>query len=284
MKADGASVERLLDVADRPLVSVFLPDRLELIKGAPSLRRGHLDAFVAALWPARAQTRRAYAQSLAQRNALLEPPARRRGPRAGGLDARQLGRPARPSRPCADGRSRGRGRRDRVGVRAALRGARSRRRAGDRLPTALARVHARGARRRARRACRLRSRARLHRPRSPPRRRLDPASRPRAPRLRLPGPAAACAARLAAGRARGAGRAPRRAAGDAARRRHVRARRPPPPSARRPAARGRRAVGDHRDRPRAGPRLRRRTTSTASRSRPGRDRGGAGPSRPGVGA
>jgi DNA replication and repair protein RecF len=71
MKADGAPVERLLDVPDRPLVSVFLPDRLELIKGAPSLRRGHLDAFVAALWPARAQTRRTYAQSLAQRNALL---------------------------------------------------------------------------------------------------------------------------------------------------------------------------------------------------------------------
>jgi len=71
MKADGAPVERLLDVPDRPLVSVFLPDRLELIKGAPALRRGHLDAFVAALWPARTQTRRAYAQSLAQRNALL---------------------------------------------------------------------------------------------------------------------------------------------------------------------------------------------------------------------
>src|SRR5579875_2477718 len=71
MKADGAPVERLLDVPERPLVSVFLPDRLELIKGAPALRRGHLDAFVAALWPARAQTRRVYAQALAQRNALL---------------------------------------------------------------------------------------------------------------------------------------------------------------------------------------------------------------------
>ena len=55
----------------RPLVSVFLPDRLELIKGAPSLRRAHLDQFVAALWPARAATRRAYAQTLAQRNALI---------------------------------------------------------------------------------------------------------------------------------------------------------------------------------------------------------------------
>jgi len=71
MKVDGAPVERLLDVADRPLVSVFLPDRLELVKGAPSLRRAHLDQFVAALWPARAATRRAYAQALAQRNALL---------------------------------------------------------------------------------------------------------------------------------------------------------------------------------------------------------------------
>ncbi len=71
MRADGAPVPRLLDVAQRPLVSVFLPDRLELIKGAPSLRRAHLDQFVTALWPARAATRRAYAQSLAQRNALI---------------------------------------------------------------------------------------------------------------------------------------------------------------------------------------------------------------------
>jgi DNA replication and repair protein RecF len=71
MKADGAPVERLVDVVERPLVSVFLPDRLELVKGAPALRRAHLDQFVAALWPARTATRRAYAQALAQRNALL---------------------------------------------------------------------------------------------------------------------------------------------------------------------------------------------------------------------
>jgi DNA replication and repair protein RecF len=71
MRADGAQVERLLDVATRPLVSVFLPDRLELIKGAPSLRRAHLDQFIAAMWPARTATRRAYAQALAQRNALI---------------------------------------------------------------------------------------------------------------------------------------------------------------------------------------------------------------------
>ena len=70
-RADGATVERMLDVEQRPLVSVFLPDRLELIKGAPSVRRAHLDQSVAALWPSRAATRRAYAQTLAQRNALI---------------------------------------------------------------------------------------------------------------------------------------------------------------------------------------------------------------------
>jgi DNA replication and repair protein RecF len=71
MRVDGANVERLLEVSERPLVSVFLPDRLELIKGAPSLRRAHLDQLVAALWPARVATRRTYHQSLAQRNALI---------------------------------------------------------------------------------------------------------------------------------------------------------------------------------------------------------------------
>jgi DNA replication and repair protein RecF len=50
---------------------VFLPDRLELVAGTPSLRRAHLDQVVTALWPARAGTRRAYAAALAQRNALV---------------------------------------------------------------------------------------------------------------------------------------------------------------------------------------------------------------------
>jgi DNA replication and repair protein RecF len=71
MRVDGAPVERLVEVSERPLVSVFLPDRLELIKGAPALRRAHLDQLVGALWPGRVATRRAYAQSLAQRNALI---------------------------------------------------------------------------------------------------------------------------------------------------------------------------------------------------------------------
>lgn len=68
---DGAPVQRLADASVRPLVSVFLPDRLELITGTPSLRRAHIDQVLAALWPSRAGTRGAYGRALAQRNALL---------------------------------------------------------------------------------------------------------------------------------------------------------------------------------------------------------------------
>jgi DNA replication and repair protein RecF len=71
MSSDGAHVERLLDVDHRPLLSVFEPDRLELLKGPPSLRRAHLDQVVAAIWPLRADDRREYSRVLAQRNALL---------------------------------------------------------------------------------------------------------------------------------------------------------------------------------------------------------------------
>jgi DNA replication and repair protein RecF len=81
---DGAPLERLLDAPHRPLVSVFSPDRLELIKGAPRLRRAHIDQLVAALWPARAATRRSYGEALAQRNALLQ------RVRAGRADAQSL--------------------------------------------------------------------------------------------------------------------------------------------------------------------------------------------------
>jgi DNA replication and repair protein RecF len=86
LRVDGRAVNSLTGVDERPLVSVFLPERLELVKGPPSGRRAHLDRVVAALWPARAETRSAYLRALAQRNALL---ARIRGRRAGpaGLDA-----------------------------------------------------------------------------------------------------------------------------------------------------------------------------------------------------
>ncbi len=52
-------------------MSVFSPERLELLKGPPTLRRAHLDQLVAALWPPRVATRRDYSRALAQRNALI---------------------------------------------------------------------------------------------------------------------------------------------------------------------------------------------------------------------
>jgi DNA replication and repair protein RecF len=55
----------------RPAVSVFMPDRLALVKGPPASRRAHLDRLVTALWPGRAGHRAAYERVLGQRNALL---------------------------------------------------------------------------------------------------------------------------------------------------------------------------------------------------------------------
>jgi DNA replication and repair protein RecF len=71
LRVDGSPVDSLSTAAARPLVSVFLPERLELVKGAPSARRAHLDHVIAALWPNRAETRSAYSRALAQRNALV---------------------------------------------------------------------------------------------------------------------------------------------------------------------------------------------------------------------
>ncbi len=71
MGCDGAPVESLIELPQRPLLSVFMPERLELLKGPPSVRRAHLDQLVAAFWPLRDRDRRAYARVLAQRNSLL---------------------------------------------------------------------------------------------------------------------------------------------------------------------------------------------------------------------
>jgi DNA replication and repair protein RecF len=71
LRVDGGSVDNLSATAARPLVSVFLSERLELVKGAPAARRAHLDQLVVALWPSRAGTRAEYSRALAQRNALL---------------------------------------------------------------------------------------------------------------------------------------------------------------------------------------------------------------------
>jgi DNA replication and repair protein RecF len=59
------------DPDQRPLASVFHPDRLELVKGSPGHRRAHLDRFCGAVWPARADLRRRFGRTLAQRNALV---------------------------------------------------------------------------------------------------------------------------------------------------------------------------------------------------------------------
>jgi DNA replication and repair protein RecF len=71
VKLDGADLAGPAGSEARPLVSVFMPDRLDLVKGAPALRRAHLDQLVTALWPARAQNRSAYNRALSQRNALI---------------------------------------------------------------------------------------------------------------------------------------------------------------------------------------------------------------------
>jgi DNA replication and repair protein RecF len=71
LRVDGRPVDGPAGLSERPLVALFMPERLELVKGAPSARRAHLDQLVAALWPARADGRGAYSRALAQRNALL---------------------------------------------------------------------------------------------------------------------------------------------------------------------------------------------------------------------
>ncbi len=68
---DGSPAPPSTLTRNRPPVAVFSPDRLTLVKGPPAERRAHLDGFVAALWPSRAELRRRYGQVLAQRNALL---------------------------------------------------------------------------------------------------------------------------------------------------------------------------------------------------------------------
>jgi DNA replication and repair protein RecF len=68
---DGSPTDPATLARSRPPVAVFSPDRLALIKGPPAERRAHLDRFVAARWPRRADLRQRFGQALAQRNALV---------------------------------------------------------------------------------------------------------------------------------------------------------------------------------------------------------------------
>jgi DNA replication and repair protein RecF len=76
---DGSPADPPTLLRNRPPVAVFSPDRLALIKGPPAERRAHLDRFVAARWPTRADLRQRFGQALAQRNALLARLAADRG-------------------------------------------------------------------------------------------------------------------------------------------------------------------------------------------------------------
>ena len=68
---DGARIEQSEAILHRPMVTVFSPDRLELVKGPPAGRRAHLDSFISARWPSRSGIRSAFGRILAQRNALI---------------------------------------------------------------------------------------------------------------------------------------------------------------------------------------------------------------------
>ena len=142
--------------------SVFLPERLELVKGAPAARRAHLDQVVAALWPGRAETRAAL---LARARAAER--ARGADPRAGrrARRARRLGRRARRatgSRLMADRDEAVEGLRPLFAELAERLGLHGRRRAA--LPAALGGGRRGGARRRAGGAARGRPRRAASRP------------------------------------------------------------------------------------------------------------------------
>ena len=268
LQVDGAPVERLTDSPARPLVSVFLPDRLELVKGAPALRRAHLDQLVAG---AVAGARRATARST--RGRWRSATRCWRGCGRGASARRRAGRLGRGARALGHRAAR----RPRAAPWSAWpRGSRRWRASwGSTARPSCATGRGRRPRRRGASSAEL--------ARAPRESDLDRgftqhgphrddlalrARRARAERLRVPGRAAAGAAGAAAGRARGAGRRARRAAADAARRRHERARRRPPRAARR--APGRRRPGaDHDDRPRARPRRRRAPRSSRLRVAPG---------------
>ncbi|MGH3851617.1 MAG: DNA replication/repair protein RecF, partial [Pseudonocardiaceae bacterium] len=80
------SVRRSSDLLEAVLVTVFSPDDLELVKGAPAIRRRYLDDVLASLHPRHDATRRELERILKQRTALLRQIA------ASGVGQTRLGR------------------------------------------------------------------------------------------------------------------------------------------------------------------------------------------------
>lgn len=70
-KVDGTPIDRADGSFSRPMVVVFLPDRLSLLTGSPGIRRAHIDGFSEALNRAAAGLRSEYTRILIQRNSLL---------------------------------------------------------------------------------------------------------------------------------------------------------------------------------------------------------------------
>lgn len=86
IQVDGTPADRTDSGFRRPLVNVFLPDRLSLITGAPGGRRAHVDGLAGALKPVSSGFRGEYNRVLIQRNSLLAS-ARATGSVPGSLSA-----------------------------------------------------------------------------------------------------------------------------------------------------------------------------------------------------
>lgn len=71
-RLDGKGLQRTSDLLGVLRVVAFLPEDLDLIKGAPSGRRGLLDDLAVQLWPAAHHDQAEYERALRQRNAYLK--------------------------------------------------------------------------------------------------------------------------------------------------------------------------------------------------------------------
>jgi DNA replication and repair protein RecF len=71
IELDGNAISSSDSNFRRPLLSVFLPDRMSLVTGSPGGRRAHLDNLAVALRITGPDLRGNYSKALIQRNALL---------------------------------------------------------------------------------------------------------------------------------------------------------------------------------------------------------------------